>query len=376
MAGYSAVPALLPHLIDEWSLSNTEGGWLAGVFFAGYVLSVLLIVALSDRIASRTIYLVSAAICVLATVLFAQVESYSGALVLRAMAGVALAGTNMPGLKALTDYLSGNRRARVVAWYTVSFSVGAGLSFVLAGNVAAIGGWRFAFFVAAAVTAAGFIIALLFLPKPPATAAPSQKENPWDFLPVLRNRAVMGFVIAYAAVIWANAGIRQWLVVFLEATSLNSIGSELIYLVAALASLIGVPAGLLGNELAIRYGSRYVAVRLFGVAAVASFFVGWLYTLPGALVIVTIVLYAFVIQGNISNLTAGTVASAEPGRAGATLALHSFIGFTGGILGPLSFGVMLDMAGGTDSQIAWLFAYGSCGLVCLVGALALYQRRS
>ena len=371
MAGYSAVPALLPVLIPEWSLSNAEGGWLASVFFAGYVLSVLLIVTLSDRHAARNIYLVAAALCALATLLMALVESYAAAVALRALAGIGLAGTYMPGLKALTDRLSGNRRARVVAWYTVSFSVGAGLSFVLAGYVAAAGGWRLAFAAAAGVTACGFLIALQFLPGQLASVARTRQENPWEFMPVLRNRAVMGFVIAYAAVIWANAGIRQWLVVFLDSTGLGSSGPELIYLVAAMASFVGVPAGLLGNELAIRYGSRYVAIRLFGVAAVASLLVGWLLILPPALTIAMVVLYAFVVQGNISNLTAGTVASAEPERAGATLAVHSFIGFTGGILGPLSFGLMLDSAGGTDNRLAWLLAYGSCGLVCLVGALAL-----
>lgn len=235
MAGYSTVPALLPVFIAEWSLNNTEGGWLAGVFFAGYVLSVLLIVALSDRLAARPIYLASAALSVLATLLFAQVEGYAAALALRAVAGIGLAGTYMPGLKALTDRLHGDRRARVVAWYTVSFTVGAGLSFVLAGNVAAAGGWRLAFAAAAGVSACGWLIALLLLPGPSATAAPTRQVNPWDFLPVLRNRAAMAFVLAYAAVIWANAGVRQWLVVFLETTSLGATGSGPVYLVAAAA---------------------------------------------------------------------------------------------------------------------------------------------
>ena len=72
MSGYSAVPALLPTLIDEWSLNNAQGGWLAGVFFAGYVLNVLLVVALSDRLSARTIYHVSAVICVIAGLLVAR----------------------------------------------------------------------------------------------------------------------------------------------------------------------------------------------------------------------------------------------------------------------------------------------------------------
>jgi hypothetical protein len=40
------------------------------------------------------------------------------------------------------------------------------------------------------------LIALLLLPVPAATAAPTRQVNPWDFLPVLRNRATMAFVLA------------------------------------------------------------------------------------------------------------------------------------------------------------------------------------
>ena len=62
LAGYSAVPALLPQFVSIWSLNNTQAGWLAGAFFAGYMAAVLPLVALTDRIAPRRIYLVAAAL--------------------------------------------------------------------------------------------------------------------------------------------------------------------------------------------------------------------------------------------------------------------------------------------------------------------------
>jgi hypothetical protein len=40
MAGYSIVPALLPQFFEAWSLTNAQGGWLAGMLFAGYMLAV------------------------------------------------------------------------------------------------------------------------------------------------------------------------------------------------------------------------------------------------------------------------------------------------------------------------------------------------
>jgi len=372
MSSYSTVPALLSEFMTTWRLSNAEGGWLAGVLFAGYVGSVLVVVALSDRMPARRIYLVFAALGVLASVLMAWADGFAQALALRALAGISLAGTYMPGLKALSEHLDGERRARVVAWYTVAFTVGAGLSFILAGHVAASGGWRIAFLSAAAAGAVGFLLALLCLPAPPAAAEALPADNPWNFIAVLRNRAAMGFVLAYAAVIWACAGVRQWLVVFLETTRPGDGAWVLdVYLVAALANVVGVPAGLLGNELGIRAGFRRGALWMFLLAALASVLMPLSFALSAVAALVLVLLYAFIVQDNVSNLTAGTVAVAERERAGATMALHSFIGFSGGMLGPLCFGLVLDGAGGAASQLAWSLAYGSCGLVCVAGAVSL-----
>jgi len=374
MAGFSAVPALLPELMALWSLSNAEGGWLAGAPFAGYVASVLFVVALSDRVAARRLYLVCAALGVLANLLFVLAGGLAPALALRVLAGVALAGTYMPGLKALSDGLHGDRRARVVGWYTVSFTVGAGLSFMLAGYGAASGGWRAAFAVAAAASGCGLLLAWWMLPRGEAGAGVGggRRENPWQFLPVVRNRAALSFVLAYAAVIWACAGVRQWLVVFLDAAAAGAGGPAVdVYLVAGVASILGVPAGLLGNEIGIRHGMRRTAIVLFAAAALASPLVGALVGAPGPWVVACVLVYAFIVQGNVSNLTAGVVAAAEPRRMGATMALHSFIGFSGGILGPLCFGLVLDGAGGAAGTMAWVLAYGSCGVACAAGALSL-----
>src|SRR3546814_10399042 len=55
----------------------------------------------------------------------------------RFLQGVGLAGTYMPGLKALTDRLPVSAQSRGVAFYTSSFGIGASLSFLFAGEIAA-----------------------------------------------------------------------------------------------------------------------------------------------------------------------------------------------------------------------------------------------
>ena len=52
-----------------------------------------------------------------------------------------MAGMYMPGLQALTHGVEGATRARIAAWYTSSFTIGASLSFLF-GRVGTLLGWR------------------------------------------------------------------------------------------------------------------------------------------------------------------------------------------------------------------------------------------
>jgi MFS family permease len=58
-----------------------------------------------------------------------------------------------------------------------------------------------------------------------------------------------------------------------------------------------------------------------------------------------------------SSLTAGAAGSADPARRGATLAVHSTLGYAGGFVGPLAIGWTLDAAGGM-SPLGWGLSFG------------------
>ena len=69
-----------------------------------------------------------------------------------------------------------------------------------------------------------------------------------------------------------------------------------------------------------------------------------------------------------SSLTAGSAGSAAPGQRGATLAVHSTLGYAGGFLGPLVLGATLDLFGGM-SALGWGLAFGHVTIALLLGAL-------
>ena len=144
------VPAVMAqHLIPEWRLTASEAGLMASCFAIGYALAVPALTALTDRVDARMILLVGSLVSALATLAFGlfAADLYS-AMLIWGLAGIGFAGAYMPGLKALTDRLGGEL-SRSVTLYTASFSLGVGLSFLIAQLAADQFGWRWAFYLTA-----------------------------------------------------------------------------------------------------------------------------------------------------------------------------------------------------------------------------------
>ena len=127
MLGISSFAGLLPEFQRLWHLSATEAGWISGLYYAGYVAAVPVLTALTDRVDPRRIYLASTALGGIANLGFAlTAHGFWSAVGWQVLSGLGLAGTYMPGLKALTDRVAGPHQSRALASYTSGFSLGIG----------------------------------------------------------------------------------------------------------------------------------------------------------------------------------------------------------------------------------------------------------
>lgn len=68
-------------------------------------------------------------------------------------------------------------------------------------------------------------------------------------------------------------------------------------------------------------------------------------------------------------MTAGAAGTAEPSRRGATLAVHSTLGYAGGFVGPLMIGYTLDLAGGMSRE-GWAAAFLLIAFLMMVALIA------
>jgi predicted MFS family arabinose efflux permease len=376
--------SLLPHvvvpsvvaafLIPEWHLSAAQAGLLAGSGAAGYMLTVPVLATLTDRIDARKILIAGSALSALGTFLFGMFASglWSGAL-FNAIAGMGFAGAYMPGLKALTDRLAPGDSSRAITLYTSSFSFGVGLSFLVSQLVAESFGWRAAFLVTALGPMVMLLVCFLLRPVEPKPV----QGRLLDFAPVFRNTEAMGFVLGYGAHCFELYGIRTWLVAFWTFVAIRNSDSSMStpIVVSVLFSLLAMPASIIGNELAIKFGRhRAITVVMFS-SAVVALLIGIFADRSPWLLLPLMLLYALTVPADSGALTSGMTMAASPSYRGATMATHSTVGFSLSALGAWAVGVALDAAGGPLSPSGWMAAFSVLAAGILLGPVALAWSR-
>ncbi|MGE0423644.1 MAG: MFS transporter [Reyranellaceae bacterium] len=370
------VPAVMVgHLIGPWGLSNAQAGLMASSYAAGYMVAVPVLSTLTDRMDARRILLVGSLLSGLATIAFGLLaDGLTSAMAIWCLAGIGFAGAYMPGLKALTDRLDPGDASRSITFYTSSFSLGVGLSFLAAQLIADAWGWRMAFILTGLGPVGMVVVALRMAPVAP----PPPSGRLLDFRPVLRNRAAMGYILGYGAHCFELYGMRTWIVAFWTfvvarhgaATPLDPI------VISVAVAVLAMPASILGNEVALRIG-RHRAISVIQLASAAvALAIGLAAGASPWLLLGLVLLYAITVPADSGSLTSGMSASADPRYRGATMALHSTVGFGVSALGGWLVGAALDAAGGAADAMAWLAAFAVMAGGILCGPLVLWWSRS
>ncbi|HEX6440832.1 MAG TPA: MFS transporter [Stellaceae bacterium] len=370
--------AVLPEIRTAWELSASQAGWIGGIYFGGYAASVPILASLTDRIDGRWVFAASSLLGAAASLAFAGADGFWAALVLRLLGGVALAGVHMPGLKLLAERTAGRNRARGIAVYSAFYTLGAAVSFFLAGAVDAASGWRAAFALSGLVPLVA-IAALALLPPPSEPVASTAFTL--DLRPLLRNRALMAYVLGFAGNIWEVSAVRAWFVAYL-AWNLGLPHHRLDVpspaVISGLASLAGFPASIVIAECALRWGPRAVVATCAGsvlvLLALAATAGG-----PSIVILPLLVLAQVASLADASALAAGAVAAADLARRGAALALFAFVGYTAAFIGPVAVGIALDGFGGAGNSSGWSAAFVTMALGSTAAALAMQitpERRS
>jgi predicted MFS family arabinose efflux permease len=377
MAPIATFAAVLPQVTAAWGLNASQAGWIGGIYFGGYAVVVPILATLTDRIDGRWVFAGSSLLAAGASLAYAGLaDGFWMALMLRLVGGMALAGVHMPGLKLLAERTIGRSRARGSAVYSAFYTLGAAVSFFIAGATDTAFGWRAAFAVTGIVPLAALVTTAL-LPAP-CEAAPAAPFT-FDIRPLLRNRALMAYVLAFAGNIWEVSSVRAWFVaclVWTVALPGNHLDVPAPAVISGLASLAGAPASIAVAEFTLRWGPR--AIVLTCLASVLVLLV--LAATAGGTSSVTLPLLVLAQVASLADagaLASGAVGAADPSRRGAALALFAFVGYTAAFIGPVAVGTALDAFGGAASRAGWAAAFVTMALgsTAAIWAMRLVRRQ-
>src|SRR5512140_564320 len=214
---YSAV---LPLLVQEWGMNNTRAGSIFSVYQLGYIASGVILSALTDRLNTKHIFIAAILWSGTANLLFAlYAHDYTSAMVLRAITGIGMGGTYMPGLKLVAEKFAPRERGRAVGIYVGSLVLGASLSLAVTGAVASLFGWRIAFIACSIGVYLGALLSLVVFKGYRHDIR--RTEGAGFRTEIVKNKPAFLMILGYGSHMWEMYGMRSWLAPFFTATLLG-----------------------------------------------------------------------------------------------------------------------------------------------------------
>lgn len=372
---FSSYVAALPFIRSEWGISNTTAGLIFSCYLAGYAIAALLVLPLTDRLPTRWVFLTSAVVSVVGNLLFPLI-AYDVVLacVLRLAAGVGLVGIYMPGLRLISATFSADNRGLAMGLYVTAFYSANAVSLVLTGIFMNSMDWRDAYLVLSFVSAVSVPLAAVLVRDQGAQTTQSTGRLRLD---VLRSRVTASYILGYSLHAMELYAVRVWLPALLAAVLVGR-GGDVTDAAATAATVGGIAlaAGSLGpvagGAMSDRFGRAQSAIGVFTLSGLLCLAIGWMYAAPWPLVIGVSCLLGWAIAADSSIYTTAITESAPAGLLGSTMAVQAFLGFMGGVIGPIFIGGVLDLV---PDNMQWQVGFTAVALLSIPAVVTLYGVR-
>jgi MFS family permease len=247
------LPAVLPGILQEFGLSESAGGALVGLSFAGTAVGGLLIGVLGDSFGKGArrawIWAVAVVIVVVSAVLTAFSKTFGQLQVLRVVMGVGTGGMEPVNVTMVGEWWQKEDRGFAVGTHHTGFPIGQFVGLLLIGAVVTAAGWREAFLFIPLIAIPIVVLQLVLARRrnlekveewvrahemtPSLTTAELNESRPkqplreaWAAVrAALRERNVRLAVVANFLFLWAEAGVVAFLTVQLTQKAGLSLGA-------------------------------------------------------------------------------------------------------------------------------------------------------
>ena len=375
--------AILPILKQEWGMNNTRAGSIFSIYQFGYIASGVLLSALSDRVSIKRIFIGCAIWSGVTNLLFGLfAHDYLSGLVLRGLTGIGMGGTYMPGLKLVAERFDPAERGRAVGIYVGSLVLGASLSLVLTGTVAAVLNWRWAIGACSFGVFIGTLLSVrVFRNYRPMVHLKHEQTFQSE---IVRNKPAFLMILGYGAHMWEMYGMRSWLAPFFTAALItHGFGSVTATGWAGAASALIIGVGTVSTAvtgtISDRFGRTRTVTLVMLASAAFSFVFGWLVNAHPLLTLVVGLLYGYLIVAESPVFSTGLTELVAPGYLGTAMGVQSLVGYSLAMISPTVFGWALDLCRGWHPLPGingeWGIAFATAGAGALAGPLFMYLLR-
>ena len=301
---------------------------------------------------------------------------------MRALTGIGMGGTYMPGLKLVAERFDSAKRGKAIGIYVGSLVLGASLSLALTGWLTDLHGWRTAFMICSLGVYTGALISIPIFRgyrqvRRPTGSAGYNSE-------IIKNRPALFMIFGYGGHMWEMYGMRSWLAPFFS-SALIGWGIEtgratgIAAGIAAILVGIGTFSTAITGALSDRFGRTATISLIMLASSFFSFCFGWLINTSLWLTLAAGLCYGYLVVAESPVFSTGLTELVAPGYLGAAMGLQSLIGYSMGMISPTVFGWALDTFHGWQPLPGvngeWGLAFATAGLGGLAGPIFMWMLR-